>query len=347
MKNASPLRQTVTAALAFAVLSLVFAFARGSGFDSESAREMLLSQETRTYVNPVIPQNVPDPEIAYEAPYYYVFGTNTLAHEGEGWTDHKNHWMPIFRSKDMVHWSYLGDVFPRKPEWTGRDGLWAPDVHYWKGKYWLYYALSSVRIGLATAPHLEGPWTDVGHQVFENYIDPHVFKEGRHRYFVMGSYYNRNWPIVVQELSEDGQSLIGKKAEIGNGEGSFLQKRGKFYYFYQSFGNCCIDDSPYHVTVSRSKSLFGPYLDRNGSPTRVGDTILSGNSVWKGPGHVSILKDRKGRDWIFYHAIKDGKMRNGRWLLTDPIRWSKDGWPSVGTDGTPTLTSQPAPATSR
>ncbi len=47
-----------------------------------------------------------------------------------------------------------------------------------------------------------------------------------------------------------------------------------------------------------------------------------------GTGHNSeIVTDKKGDDWIFYHAV-DLKRPGGRKLMLDRVRWEK-GWPYV------------------
>jgi arabinan endo-1,5-alpha-L-arabinosidase len=326
------------------VLALIAFAVNHGGRAARSGPDLPASPRTRSYANPLLARNVPDPDVIYARPYYYLFATNTLAREGWGWIDHKDHWMPIFRSRDLVQWEYRGDVFQRKPIWIGGEGLWAPDLHYWKGKYWLYYSTSGRKIGLATAASPEGPWNDLERPFWEGDIDPHVFIEKGRRYFLWGSRQTNGRPIRIQELSADGLRLVGQRAEIGEGEGAFLIRRRGYYYLFQSFSGCCRDDSDYHVTVSRSASLFGPYRGRDNQPTRIGETILQKNAEWAGPGHLTIISDARHQDWVLYHAIKDGRYgRNGRWLLLDRLAWDQ-GWPTVG-KGTPSTEPQSSPQT--
>jgi hypothetical protein len=76
----------------------------------------------------------------------------------------------ISTSTDRVHWSSAGQVLPGGASWAksygGWNDLWAPDVSYHNGVYWLYYAVSSFghnhsAIGLATSTTAApGSWTD-------------------------------------------------------------------------------------------------------------------------------------------------------------------------------------------
>ena len=101
---------------------------------------------------------------------YYVFCTGG----GRGGTGGI---IPIRTSKDLLHWTNAGTALPGVPEWGQREipgarGAWAPDISYFKGKYHLYYALSTFgsrnsAIGLATNLTLDPAdprysWNDEG-----------------------------------------------------------------------------------------------------------------------------------------------------------------------------------------
>jgi len=80
------------------------------------------------------------------------------------------HYLAILRSPDLVTWAYLGDVFAALPRWVAPGTpLWAPDIQYFGGRYYLYYAApytalpgGGSAIGVATAPSPAGPWADSG-----------------------------------------------------------------------------------------------------------------------------------------------------------------------------------------
>ena len=71
----------------------------------------------------------------------------------------------------------IGTIFETKPKWiekiTKKDPLmWAPDINYINGEYYVYYAgsywesMNSV-IALATAKNIEGPYVDKGEVCFD------------------------------------------------------------------------------------------------------------------------------------------------------------------------------------
>jgi arabinan endo-1,5-alpha-L-arabinosidase len=84
------------------------------------------------YENPVLDQDFPDPALIQTADgYCYAYATQTLR-DGQ--------WINIqaARSRDLVHWEYLGDALPKKPVWarTTQD-FWAPSVIYDGSTYFM------------------------------------------------------------------------------------------------------------------------------------------------------------------------------------------------------------------
>jgi arabinan endo-1,5-alpha-L-arabinosidase len=76
-------------------------------------------------------------------------------------------------------------------------------------------------------------------------------------------------------------------------------KHDGYYYLFFQRGLCCRGvDSTYYVQVGRSKSVTGPYLDRDGTDLRSsgGSDFLPnrGNGRIVGPGHLHRQRVRPG-----------------------------------------------------
>jgi arabinan endo-1,5-alpha-L-arabinosidase len=307
-----------------------------------------------TYTNPVFDHDFPDPNLEFgHDGLIYAYSTNT------GWTDlgptHEQ-LIPILRSPDLVHWNFVGTVFSTRPKWKSQGGLWAPDVTFYKGKYYCYYAMSTwgdgdPGIGLAMAEKAAGPWTDEG-KVFlsseigvGNSIDPMLVIEGGRMFLFVGSFRG----IYGVPLSPDGRKPAGKPFQIADGafEGSFIYRHGDYYYYLGSSGSCCEGAaSTYHVLVGRSQELAGPYVDREGRPLLHGGgtMFLHGDSqgLFVGTGHNGdLVTDDAGTTWIVYHAFHKNDPGRGRVLMLDRVNWV-DGWPEIAHDEDST-TPQPAP----
>lgn len=334
-----------------------------------------------TYVNPLsrdFADTFADPAvIRAKDGYWYAYGTSDPLHEGE----HARHYLPIARSDDLVTWEYVGDAFTESslPAWAAPDAsLWAPDVRYFDGRYYLYYVVTQTTvtderndnaIGVATAPTPAGPWTDSGAPLvgprrgpggpgdFKWTFDPAPFTDvDGTRYLYYGSYYGG---VFVTRLSDDGLRAVGEPVMVAidnRYEGSFVIRRGRHYYLFASSANCCAGPTTgYGVYVGRATSPLGPFVDREGQPllaSRTGGTIVTAQNgnKWVGPGHVAVAKDLAGRDWLVYHAIDRADPFldepfgiNERPMLFDRLDWI-DGWPVARAGRGPSETPQPAPA---
>lgn len=317
---------------------------------------LAFAQEEKVYTNPVIEPVAADPSVL-RAPdgTFYLYATQ------DDWGDGVWRLIPIFSSRDLVTWTFVGDVFPQPPAWKEGGGfLWAPDISYHEGTYYLYYAYSlwgdpNPCIGLATAPHPEGPWQDLGSAVFcsadigvRNSIDPFIWNDGERRTMIWGSFNG----IYAIELSPDGTKAVGSKTLLADNrfEAPFVHYRDGSYYLFLSSGACCEGENSTYITwLGRSANLLGPYLDALGRDLRYGggEVVLFRNDRWIGPGHNTVITDDADHDWIIYHAI-DPRMpllANGatrRPVLIDRIDWV-DGWPVVNDGEGPSDTPRPAP----
>ena len=290
-----------------------------------------------TYTNPVIDNNAPDPTvIRAKDGTFYAYSTMMYGN------------VPVYKSQDMINWEYIGGAFRKGevPKFVPKANIWAPDINYIEGKYVLYFSMSTwggeweAGIGRAVADSPEGPFTNAkllfnSKQIgVQNSIDPVVFQEDGRKYLIWGSFRG----IYLTELTEDGLELIDSKDLLkiaGTAyEGTYILKRKGYYYLFASIGSCCNGlNSTYQTVVGRSKSLFGPYVDKQGRKMldNYHEILLSGDDAVKGPGHDSqILTDDKGQDWIYYHGVDVNEVKAGRKMYLDQVNWGKDGWPTIG-----------------
>lgn len=300
-----------------------------------------------TYQNPVVRDNCPDPGvIEAEGAFYAVCTTNTNTSPDK---------FPIRRSTDLVHWEPVGFVFPtgRTPAWARAD-YWAPEIHRIGNRYVAYFTArhqdGKLSIGVATAEHPGGPYTDAGqpliHDTRAGMIDSNHFQDqdGKHYLYwkIDGNDFRPPEPtnVFVQELSPDGMSLLGtRRAILTNDrpwegeviEGGWLLRRGDYYYMFYS-GNTFNSDR-YAAGIARSRSPLGPF-------EKLPDAILRSSERWAGPGHGSVIHVGDA-DWYVYHAWERGRIDPAwdkpmypRMMLIDRVQWGDDGWPRFK-DGRP------------
>ena len=253
-------------------------------------------------------------------------------------------------STDRVNWRRAGVVWPNGAPWTdeftgGTDVLWAPDISFRGGRYYLYYSASSFGsqnsgIFLATSPTgAAGSWTNLGlvtrtsEADNHNAIDPNLIVDSSGRWWLsFGSFWSgikmiRIDPATGKQSSGDRTlySLATRPADVsGAVEAPFIVERGGVYYLFVSFDFCCRGtSSTYRVMVGRSTSITGPYVDRNGVPlTSGGGTeVVATHDQIIGPGHQALIPDAGG--WVMvYHYYTPTDSR----LAINRVGWS-GGWP--------------------
>ncbi|MCF7926990.1 MAG: family 43 glycosylhydrolase [Candidatus Izimaplasma sp.] len=300
-------------------------------------------EEPMTYTNPVLEPVFADPTvIKADDGYFYAYATEDFFNYDTG-----TRTVAIFRSKDLVNWEDMGNAFETKPEWKSFGFIWAPDIQFFNGQYYLYYSMSvwgdaNPGIGVATASTPVGPFEDQG-KLFDseeigvpNSIDPFVYTtESNTKWMFWGSFHG----IYAIQLSEDGLSTVGEKVHIaGNAfEASYVIQKDNYYYLFLSSGSCCDGaNSSYQVKVGRSTSLLGPYQDRLGRNLKYssGSLVLGDGDTYVGNGHNTMAIDDNGDFWLLYHGInkEEPYLPNGatrRPLLIDKIVWDNDGWPQI------------------
>ena len=291
-----------------------------------------------TYQNPVISRSLPDPTvIRAQDGYYYLYATEDT------------HNVPIYRSADLVTWRYMGTAFTdatRPMDMVPNGGIWAPDIVYLNGKYLLYYSKSTwggsweAGIGVAWSNRPNGGFKEA-HKLFvsneigiENCIDPFFIQDDDGRnYLFFGSFHD----IYGVELTEDGLNLKEgtTPVKIAGGliEATTIMKHDGYYYLIGSTGTCCEGaNSTYRLVMTRSKNLFGPYVDRY-NRSAIGDNfspLLNKSPYVVGPGHCSrFVTDDAGQTWMLYHGYQADDIDGGRKVYLDKITWGNGGWPQV------------------
>ena len=301
------------------------------------------------YKNPVINRDAPDPTVVRGRDgKFYAFSTM------------QNGNVPVYQSDDLVNWEFYDNAYVQAnvPKFVPNAGIWAPDANFIKDKYVLYFSMSTwggeweAGIGRSTAVKAGGYYSnskllfnsrEIGVQ---NSIDPVVYQEDGRNYLIWGSFRG----IYITELTEDGLEIIDKnnieKIAGTAYEGIYIHKRNGYYYMFGAWGSCCEGvKSTYRVVVGRSKSLYGPYFNKQGGMMLQNhhEEILVGSGRVKGPGHTSqIITDDKGQDWILYHGYDFNDPNAGRKMFLDKVNWDRDGWPTIG-EGVPTVTKTEAP----
>jgi arabinan endo-1,5-alpha-L-arabinosidase len=253
-------------------------------------------------------------------------------------------------STDRTTWRDAGSAFPGGAPWTtpytgGARNLWAPDLSYHNGQYYLYYSASSFgssksAIFLATSTSgASGSWTNQGLVVEStansgyNAIDPNLIVDAQGKWWLsFGSFWSG---LKIVELNSGtgkpiNNNLVSIAARPSNGgavEAPYIVRRGNYYYLWASFDSCCKGAaSTYRIMVGRSTSVTGPYVDRTGRSMMDGGgtQMMSSHGSIHGPGHNAVFTDNDADVLVYHYYNNAGTAQLGINL----IRYEND-WPVI------------------
>jgi xylan 1,4-beta-xylosidase len=292
----------------------------------------------RTFQNPIIPGFYPDPSICRVGEDYYLVTSTFEYFPG----------VPVFHSRDLVHWRQIGHVLDR-PSQLDLDGvrpsggIYAPTIRYHDGVF--YMITTNVDRGgnfFVTATEPAGPWSDPYWLKDAPGIDPSLLfdDDGRAWYTgnrtpLDGERFPGHREIWLQELDLGTKRLTGEKVSLWDGavrgavwaEAPHLYKIDGLYYLMIAEGGTGHDHA---VTIARSETIAGPYEANPRNP------ILTHRHLGRdypivNTGHADIVQTQDGKWWMVCLASRPygGYYRNlGRETFLMPVRW-EDGWPVV------------------
>ena len=200
------------------------------------------------YRNPILAGFYPDPSIVRANDRYYLVNSTFTYFPG----------IPVFESRDLVHWTQVGNVIdrPTQLDFDGLNmsrGVFAPTIEYHDGTF--YVLNTSVDAGgnfIATAKNPAGPWSDPIWLPTIEGIDPSLFfdvgKDGAKRVFLINNdapegtpLYEGHRAIWMQQLDPETLKPFGPRKVLLNGgmnlaekpiwiEGPHIYKRDGWYY---------------------------------------------------------------------------------------------------------------------
>lgn len=302
--------------------------------------------------NPVLRGFHADPSIIRVEDTYYIANSTF-------------EWFPgvrLHESKDLVHWNLLPSPLTRTSQIDMRSipssgGVWAPDLSYADGRFWLIYsnvhivegAFKDVANYLVTAEDIRGPWSEpirlngVG-------FDPSLFHDddGR-KYLVQQTWDFREYRhsfdgITLTEfdhermrLLPDTERTLWQGTETKLVEGPHLYKKDGDYYLFAAEGGTMYT---HRESVARSRTLdalsfesmpHNPLISNFDSPT----------SYLQKQGHGALVDTPSG-EWYYaslcarpwHHTIESaydprGWCTLGRETSIQKLQWDDDGWPYI------------------
>ncbi len=281
--------------------------------------------QVKTYVNPVLPGDHPDPTLLKVGNDFYHCGSSF----------HFTPYLPIYHSKDLVHWEVISRVVMPENAAQVTDspskGIWQGAITYFYGSYWIYFSSNGQWFSKASSP--KGPWSKpvkvetnptTGSLGYDNSI--FVDDDGK-PYMVIknGQKVNR-----LQELGKDGQltssvinlDWINAKLQYSWAEGPVMSKRNGIYYYFPA-GDVSGGQYVLKATALTADSTKWTRLGNFFKP------ITDPKATFRVPNHIAApLKLADGTWWTIAQSYQklgsDDWSGMGRQTGLYPITWDGD-----------------------
>ncbi len=303
-----------------------------------------------TYRNPVLAGFYPDPSITRVGETFYLVNSTFTFFPG----------VPVFESRDLVHWQQIGHVIdrPRELDFNGKDvsrGIFAPTIRYHNGLFYLITtAVDSGGNVLFVARNAAGPWSDpLPLPELQGGIDPSLFFDDNGKAYVLNNgppqgdpKYAGHRAIWIQEFDPASRKLVGPRKVLVDGgvdisrkpvwiEGPHLYRHAGVYILMCAEGGTSTQHSE---VVFRSRSPWGPFKPYAGNPILTQRDLPAGrpNPVINA-GHADLVEAPDGSWWAVFLASRsyEGVHYNtGRETFMLPVAWH-DGWPDILPKGKP------------
>ena len=312
------------------------------------------AQPAKTFTNPLLPVGA-DPWCIYKNGYYYY--TNTTGRN-----------ITLWKTTSIAALKTAEKKVVFNPPLTGpySKELWAPEIHFLQGKWYIYFAADSGRninhrlwvLENSSTDPLKGEWIMKGKLITPDdkwSIDGSLFEHKKQLYVIWSGWQgeaNGSQDIYIAKM-KNPWTVEGERSKLSTPE-----------LPWETHGDLSNKDDVPHVNVNEgpevlvhNSKLFliysasGCWTDfyalgmltasAASDPMQLSSWKKSPQPVFKqskengvyAPGHNSFFKSPDGKeDWILYHAnaapgLGCGRFRSPR---AQKFSWNKDGSPNFG-----------------
>jgi xylan 1,4-beta-xylosidase len=309
----------------------------------------------RMFANPILPGMYPDPSICRVGQDFFLVTSSFEYFPG----------IPIFRSRDLVHWRQIGNVLTerRQLDLTGvpsSGGIYASTIRHADGQFYVISTLVGAPANrggnfYVTATDPAGPWSDPVWLDKEGFDPSLTFIDGQVFYLRDGKGSDFSHPRVHQATLDIKTGKLLEPARViwsGTGgvwpEGAHLYRLGTRFYLFAAEGGT---EYGHAEMVGRAPSPWGPFQPSPGNPV-LSHRQRTGHPI-QATGHLDLVQLADQTTWAVFLGIRphDGEYHHlGRETFLAPVAWNQEGWPVVGNAGTvelemaaPNLPSHPYP----
>ena len=293
-----------------------------------------------TFRNPILKGFYPDPSLCRVGEWTYLITSSFYYFPG----------IPIFASKDLVHWKQIGHALSRPEQLDYRncdisEGIWASTIRYHDGTY---YIISMLDVNgrteryhfILTATDPAGPWSDAIMIEGADGIDPSIFfDDDDGRLWHMSNHipevekFPTHKQILLTELDPVTFQFKGPRIPIFDAiedhslfmEAPHIYKRGEYYYLLTAEGGT---QTNHCVRFYRSRRITGPYeiCPRNPVVSNRQVRMINEQGIAVA-GHGDLVETQNGEWYMallgirpYQHLVEDYNRYLPRMWIREPDR---------------------------
>lgn len=297
-----------------------------------------------TYTNPIISGFHPDPSICRVGLDYFLVTSSFEYFPG----------VPLFHSRDLVHWRQIGHVLTRPAQlsfanWRPSGGIFAPTIRHHDGVF--YMITTNMSGGGNFYVHTKDPFGEWSDPIWveQSGIDPSLHFDDDGRVYLTSNWIGRFPPPAEVDAAESVWGIQQSKIDIKTGKllteprpvwagtgGRFpeaphlYQINGRYYLLIAEGGT----ELGHMVTIARSDTPWGPWESCPHNPIL---THRSWHSPIQAVGHADFIEAHDGSWWLVCLGTRPSNQlygaHLGRETFLAPVQWDEAGWPHIGQDG--------------
>lgn len=260
--------------------------------------------------------NIRDPFILPYEGKYYMYGTrakNTWA------SNTQKNGFDVYVSTDLINWSEPVSIFEGSDAFWGKYNFWAPEVHYYKGKFYLFASFKSDTVHRGTAILIsdtpDGVFTEHSNGAItpSNWecLDGTLYLEGETPYMVFCHEWTqiKDGEMCAVKLSSDLKEAVGEPFTL------FKASTPPWAYDIRNGEGCYVTDGPFLMNVeneliciwsSFSKGEYVEAIARSDNGKIDGNWAIDKKLLFeKDGGHGMVFTDFSGNLNFVYHTPND------------------------------------------
>ncbi len=260
--------------------------------------------------------NIRDPFVLKHGGKYYMYGTRAKYTWGDGCSE--DYGFDVYVSSDLENWSEPKSIFEYYDGFYGKKDFWAPEVHYYNGKFYMFATFSPKDGCKGTAilacdtpdgkfeAHSDGPVTPADWIC----LDGTFYVENGEPYMIFCHEWTqiKNGSVCAIKLSKDLKKAVSEPIVLWQAGDASWKHDIRDYGAYVTDGPFLVKRNNELICIWSSfyKGDYCEAISRSSNGTLLGDWSIDDKLLYeKDGGHGMIFTDYDNNTYFIFHMPND------------------------------------------